>query len=245
MIIRLMVYALLIFLTSIIGGILPLYVREARKKDLILKRFVSLGAGMLLGMAILHMLPEASRQLPESYAAWFLLGFVILLVLERFIMVHACEEDSCHYHTIGITAFVGLTVHGFIEGLALGSSMYVASLAPLVFVAIISHKIPSSFSLTSILAMSQSLKRTQIIWFLIGVSISIPFGMFVAYFLLVQQTNAATAILIAVSAGTFLYIATCDLLPELHKEDSNRMAKLYYFFVGLLLSYFSGLLVHH
>ena len=41
-------------------------------------------AGLLLGMSFLHMLPEAAEMLPHTFAFWFLFGFLVLLVLERF-----------------------------------------------------------------------------------------------------------------------------------------------------------------
>lgn len=240
MILRLFIYAFLIFSASIIGGFFPLYLRHNARGDSLFRRFISLGAGILLGMSLLHMLPEASRHLPESYAVWFLVGFLVLLVLERFIMVHACDEGSCDYHTVGIAAFVGLTVHGIIEGLALGSSVVVSSLGLLVLVAILSHKVPSSFSLTSILAMAPTLNQKKILMFLIGVSLSGPAGMFIAYFLIAESGGNLASVLISVSAGTFLYIATCDLMPELHREDKDRLARLLLFMVGIAISYLSG-----
>ena len=41
------------------------------------------------------------------FGAWMMAGFLLLLVLERFMMVHACEEHGCDYHTVGLAAFVG------------------------------------------------------------------------------------------------------------------------------------------
>src|SRR5436305_1557512 len=107
-------YSGLIFLTAFLGGAIPLMIPGV--KDESLKLFVSLGAGLLLGMALMHMLPESAKLVPDSFGIWFLVGFCLLFVLERFVMVHACEEHGCDYHTIGIAAFVGLTVHGLIEG---------------------------------------------------------------------------------------------------------------------------------
>src|SRR5690349_567537 len=92
------IYGALIFSTALTGGLLPLFMPNADEDKL--KLFVSLGAGLLLGLAFMHMLPEASKLLPERFGAWFLVGFVLLMVLERFIMVHACEEHGCDYHTV-------------------------------------------------------------------------------------------------------------------------------------------------
>lgn len=232
------VYGFAIFATAQVGGLLPIFFSELHENGL--KLFVTFGAGLLLGMSLLHMLPEAVHLNPHGFAIWFLAGFLLLLVLERFIMVHACEETHCHYHTVGVAAFAGLAVHGLIEGFALASSILVSGLGPLVLVAILSHKAPAGFALTSILRLSGK-SRKQIILFVTGVSLSGPLGMLLAHFLLQSQhVEATSGVLLSVSAGTFLYIAACDLLPELHKDDTEKSKRLISFFIGIILSLISG-----
>lgn len=234
-------YSALIFATAFLGGAIPLMI--PRVKDEGLKLFVSLGAGLLLGMALMHMLPEAAKLVPNSFGPWFLVGFCLLFVLERFVMVHACEEHGCDYHTIGIAAFVGLTVHGLIEGFALASTMYVTAAGPLVLIAILSHKVPAGFALTSILKLGAKSNK-KILGFVTGVALSGPVGVLIAYGLLRNQAIPASAgILLAVSSGTFLYIAACDLIPELHHTEDDKMLRLSLFFAGVGLSYLSEFLM--
>jgi zinc and cadmium transporter len=231
-------YSFLIFLTAFSGGACPLVVAEIR--ELNLRRFVALGAGLLLGMSFVHLLPEASELLPHAFGGWFLFGFVLMLILEKFIMVHACDEHGCHYHTVGLAAFAGLTVHGIIEGVALASTLLVSKLGPLVLVAILAHKAPSGLALTSILKMSGKTHR-QILVFVIGVALSGPLGLLLAYNLLrAEPLPSAAGALLAVSAGTFLYIGACDLLPELHSGNEDKLPRLGAFLLGLVLSFVSG-----
>ena len=240
-------YAVLLFATALLGGGLPMLIPSIH--DTKLKLYVCLGAGLLLGMAFLHMLPEAAELLPGRFGLWFLGGFVLLLVLERFLMVHPCEEHGCDYHTIGVAAFAGLTIHGVIEGLALASSIYVTELGPLVLVAILSHKAPQGFALTSILKMS-TYSRTRIWLFLTGVAASGPLGILLGYlFMSTQPVPNAAGALLAMSAGTFVYIGACDLLPELHGKDLSashgKFTRLATFMVGIGLSLVSEVLMHH
>lgn len=231
-------YSLLIFLMALMGSALPLLVPQLKENGL--KLFVSLGAGLLLGMSILHMLPEAAEMIPATFSFWFLFGFVLLLILERFFMVHPCDEHGCHYHTVGIAAFSGLTVHGVIEGFALASSLYVAQLGPLVLIAILAHKAPQGFALTSILKLAKKSHR-QIMLFAVGVALSGPLGVALAFGLIqLEKMPSAAGVLLAISAGTFLYIAACDLIPELHRSDSEKFKRLAAFVLGLLLAYGSG-----
>ncbi len=241
MTLSLSLYGVLIFLAAFIGGLFPLWVNSKNENHL--KLFISFGAGLLLSMAFLHMIPEAFKLLPRSFGIWLLAGFCLLLFLERFIMVHACEEHGCHYHTIGIAAFVGLTIHGVIEGFALASSQMVANLGPLVLIAIVSHKAPAGIALTSILKMAHK-KPKQILQFVLGVALSGPLGILLAYWILKNEHYTATAgILLSLSAGTFLYIGACDLLPELHRTDGEKVKRLIAFCFGILVSILSGYLI--
>jgi len=238
---QLFTYSLLIFLTALSGGILPLYWKRFRDESL--KTYVCLGAGLLLGMSFLHMLPEATELLPHRFGGWFLVGFLILLILERFVMVHPCDEHGCHYHTVGIAAFVGLTIHGLIEGFALASSLFVAHLGPLVLVAILAHKAPQGFALTSILKLAGKTKR-QMVTFAMGIALSGPVGVALAYSIMEKNQIAPMAgVLLAISSGTFAYIGACDLLPELHRSDTGKFKRLAAFLVGIVLSAMSGLIV--
>jgi len=234
-------YGFLIFLAAFMGGMLPLWVNSKNENHL--KLFISFGAGLLLSMAFLHMIPEAFKLIPRYFGIWLLTGFCLLLFLERFIMVHACEEHGCHYHTVGIAAFVGLAIHGVIEGFALASSQLIAHLGPLVLLAIVSHKAPAGIALTSILKMAHK-KPRQIVQFVIGVSLSGPLGILLAYWILKTEQYSSTAgILLSISAGTFLYIGACDLLPELHRTDGEKVKRLIAFCIGIIVSIISGFLV--
>jgi len=240
------IYSGIVFAMATIGGMIPLFVSGA--SDNKLKLFVSFGAGALLGMSFLHMLPEASHLLEHNFGAWFLVGFLILLILERFVMVHACEEHGCHYHTVGVAAFAGLAIHGVIEGFALASTIFVAELSQLgilVFLGIVAHKIPAGVALTTLLKLSGKSTK-QILLFVMGVAITVPLGALIAYTLLTHETmNNTAGILLAISSGTFVYIGACDLLPELHKNDDQKLRRLGAFLFGLLLCYVSGRFLSH
>jgi hypothetical protein len=152
--VQLFIYGALIFLASGLGGAIPIVFPGIHETHL--KRYVSFGAGLLLGMALLHMVPEAAIWLPHTFGIWLAAGFVLLLILERFMMVHSCEEHGCSYHHIGVAAFLGLSVHGIIEGFALASSVVAApELGPMIFIAILAHKMPAAFTLSTLLRLSK------------------------------------------------------------------------------------------
>jgi zinc and cadmium transporter len=239
MTLQLSVYGALIFCASALGGVLPLAFKGISEK--FLKRYVSFGAGLLLGMALLHMLPEAAEWLPRTFGIWLLAGFLLLLILERFMMVHSCDEHGCSYHHIGVAAFMGLSVHGVIEGLALASSVVASpKLGPMIFLAILAHKVPAGFALSTLLRLASKSDR-QIGLFTLGLAISGPIGIAMAYSLLnLEGLQEATGALLALSAGTFLYISACDLLPELHANHKERLPRLAFFLAGLAICAFAS-----
>jgi zinc and cadmium transporter len=169
-------YAGAILMGSVAGGALPLLGRMERSDALL-----SFSAGVMLGAAFLHMLPEAVAGAGMSAMPVVLGGFLFLFLVERLVLVHVCAEPGpsprllahpppppedvrshpghehaheatgCDVHTLGLAAVVGLSLHTLVDGFALGAANTEPSLGLLVFLAILAHKIPSSFSLSAIL----------------------------------------------------------------------------------------------
>ncbi|MCB0417168.1 MAG: ZIP family metal transporter [Bdellovibrionaceae bacterium] len=228
-------YAGLTFVTAFIGGILPVFFSF---KERYLRIIVSLGAGLLLGMSLNHMLPEAAELIPEEFGAFFLIGFVLLMLLERFVMIHSCEEHGCDYHTIGLAAFAGLAVHAVIEGLALASTLVALDIGPLILLAVLVHKAPAALTLTSLLKLGGK-SKSQIVKFITGIALATPAGMLLATnFFSHEMVSRTAGILLSLSGGTFLYIASCDLIPELHRSNFDKYPRLFAFLAGLGVSFF-------
>jgi zinc and cadmium transporter len=133
---------------SLVGGFLPL-LRELSQKALAL--LLSFSAGVLLGAVFFHMLPETGRVLADDIGWPILTGFLLIFVMERFVFVHACEERDCDIHQMGIPAFLGISLHSLLDGIALGAGLILPQLGPVVLLAVIVHKMPDSMSISSIL----------------------------------------------------------------------------------------------
>src|SRR5512145_417010 len=161
---------------SLLGSFLPL-VRELSQRSLAL--LLSFSAGVLLGAVFFHMLPE-TRVLSENIGWPILAGFLLIFVMERFVFVHACEERSCDIHQMGIPAFLGISLHSVLDGLALGAGLMLPHLGPVLLLAVIIHKMPDSISISSIL-LSVGWSRRRVALLSVLFSLMTPLGVLVAY----------------------------------------------------------------
>jgi zinc and cadmium transporter len=217
-------YSGIIVLGALAGALVPVFANHERR----LVSFLSFAAGVMLGAAFFHMLPEAFRG--GGYAVFSLvpLGFVSLFLLERYVLVHVCEEppDFAHHShgPVGLTAFFGLSVHTLFDGVALGSAI-TEGVGLMAFLAIAAHKVPSSLSLASIFK-SEAKGHTAILLYAAAFGLMVPAGA-VLYFALnsaLRFTSFAPQAL-AFSTGTFLYIAVSDLLPRVNRHGKEGRAR--------------------
>ena len=233
---RLALAAGAVVVLTLVGGLLPL-VREWKRGTV--RMLLAFGIGVLLGASFLHMLPEAVEELGGRVGVPVLAGFLLIYVLERFMMIHACEEHECSFHHLGMTAFVGITIHSLIDGFALGAGLGVPEVSVPVTAAILLHKLPAALSLSGILLHCEYPRRRIVL--MMGLfAISTPVGATLAYGVVRELSSAALANAIAFSAGTFLAIATADLLPQIHSEATGRIRNLVALSAGILLMGLTG-----
>jgi zinc and cadmium transporter len=225
---------------SLVGSFLPL-IRELSQRALAL--LLSFSAGVLLGAVFFHMLPEIGEMLGENLGWPILAGFLLIFVMERFVFVHACEERDCDIHQMGIPAFMGISLHSLLDGLALGAGLMLPQLGPVVLLAVIIHKMPDSISITSIL-LSAGWSRRKVAMLSLLFSLTTPVGALLAYFFFRALSPENVAIAIGISAGTFLAIATADILPQVHRIEERNPMTLMFLVLGLAVSWVGYLLAH-
>ncbi|MGQ0508883.1 MAG: ZIP family metal transporter [Myxococcaceae bacterium] len=228
-------YSALIVLGAVVGGLVPLFTGRGTQ----LVGFLAFAAGVLFGAAFFHMLPEAVHEGGYSALSFVPLGFLLLFFLERYVLVHACEEppdcaEHGHGSPLGLTAFLGMSVHTLFDGVALGSAV-LENVGLTAFVAIVAHKIPSSLSLAAILR-SEGRSRMNILVYVALFGLMVPLGAGLYFGLdAVLKFRALAAKSLAFSAGTFLYIAVSDLLPHVNRHGKNgRLKNIVLLGVGLL-----------
>lgn len=223
------IYSALMGLAVFLGGIVPLFRHWHRQK---LPMVLSFAAGLLLGSAFFHLIPEAYETAGVSMGVWILAGFLFLYLVERFITVHICEGIECEVHQLGVSAFIGIALHSLFDGFALGSGLMVPGLGFIVFLALVGHKAPEVFSLTTVLLHGHT-GRAKIVLVNAFIWAMIPLGALLAYGFLQTHDPAWVGKALAFSAGTFLHISLSDLLPEVHKGGTSKVITSLLLLTGL------------
>lgn len=132
-------------------------------------------------------------------------------------------------HSTSITATLGLVIHAAADGFALGAAVATpeVSVQVIVFFAVILHKAPAAFGLVSFL-MHAGMERKHIQGHLLAFSAAAPIFAISTYFILhasggsSQNRLIVTGVGMLFSAGTFLYVATVHVLPEVSSKGQQH-----------------------
>ncbi len=267
----LVVYCLLVLLASLAGGWLLLVIRPTHAR---LQIAISLVAGLMLGIALLHFLPDAAAQLQsvDRTATWVLGGFLAMFFLQRFFHFHHHDspegdpEDCCHepgetgdphqaHHAHALAdksakqltwvgTALGLTLHSLLDGLALAAAVTAgmqghARLAGLgVALVVILHKPFDAMAVSTLMTASGSSRFSRHL--LNGLfALVTPIGAALFYLGANQFADSNAAFLgcsLAFCAGTFLCIASSDLLPELQFHSHDRFKLSAALLAGLVVA---------
>jgi zinc and cadmium transporter len=289
------IYCALVTLASLTGGWLLILMRPTHTRLQVAISFVS---GLMLGIALIHFLPDALEQLkdPDRAVDWMLGGFMGMFFLQRFFHFHhhdtpvgdpedCCHEDEepagheheghdhghehghehhdqhRHAHTLAdksaqqlswVGTALGMTLHSLLDGIAMAAAVMAAKqgdtkLAGLgVALVVILHKPFDAMAVTTLMTASGSSRfARQLLNGAFALVSPLGAGLFLLGASQLADTNAVfLGCALAFCAGTFLCIASSDLLPELqfHSHDRFKLsvALLAGLGVAIIIKYFEG-----
>lgn len=202
---------------------------------------LALGAGFILGLVFLKILPESWEAIGAEASIAMLAGFGTLHFFEHAVVGHLHFGEETHKEAMatrmaGLTAFSGLFIHAFFDGLSISVSVqFDLFLGLLVFFAVLLHKFPEGLTIGSIM-LSAGFSRKAVMQAAVGIGGATILGA-ASLMILPDIDQIWIARILAFSAGTVLYVGATDLIPELNASEQRIPALMV--FVGIALFYLS------
>jgi len=212
------------FLSAALGGFLAL--RAVRHVGAI----IAIGAGIRIGAAFFDLIPESVEHLGGSLdmaMTFTAFGFLAFYAIEKLTALHVGHEtateldhgDDAHRH-IGFIGSLGMSLHSFLDGVALAAGLAIGGGLGLVIAAVVvMHRFSDGIGIVSLLLASRT-PRTEIYRWVGLIALAPVVGVIVG--LLLPVPDEFLGGMLAVFAGFFLYIGAAELLPEAHRNDRSR-----------------------
>ncbi|ANN96048.1 TPA: ZIP family metal transporter [Legionella pneumophila] len=235
------IFAVSIFIVILIAGWYPFKKRLKDDKHIDFPIGETLATGVFLGAALLHMLPESNtlfKEMGYNYPFAFIITGVVFLI---FLWFEHLGKELYHHHdaehpAFAILAWAMLSVHSLMLGAALGFTQY-NSMIIMLFLAIITHKWAESLAIAIQLNKSSMSTRKSMVFFFFF-SLMTPLGIYFGWYFGhgVETHSLFDPILIAASAGTFLYLGTLHGLERcVMVERCCNLSDFSFVIIGFLL----------
>ncbi|MFA6416417.1 MAG: ZIP family metal transporter [Candidatus Paceibacterota bacterium] len=213
--------ALLAFAFTLLGGWFALRFSDR------LHLMLGFSAGAVIGVAFFDLLPEA-LELGERLGAstiTMIIGFSFMayLVLDRLVLFHPHADEECHnedHRPRGWLSAGTLSIHSFLDGLAIGLAWQVSVAVGLVVtLAVLAHDFSDGINTVGVILKSGAPKSEAWRWLSVD-AIAPVLGILVST--LFTLTEQSLGVVLAVFCGFFLYIGASELLPESHHGHPTR-----------------------
>jgi zinc transporter ZupT len=201
----LLVIAAAAFLSTLLGGLLALRLRD--KLHLVL----GFSAGAVIGVAFFDLLPEAINfgaklHSPEAILAWSGLGFLCYLMLDRVLLFHGDAAPR------GRVAAGVLSLHSLLDGVAVGLAFQAShQIGLIVAIAVLSHDFSDGINTMNIVLKNQGSRTAAMRWLIVD-AVAPGIGLVSTHFF--TLSGASLGSVLALLAGFFIYIGASDLIPE-------------------------------
>ncbi len=217
-----------------LAGIYAVLANESfAKKNLI--GLLSFSAGVLLSFSLSDLIPEAQELQPDALL-YVLAAFFIFYVLEHSLIWHSHKRnEEREIHIFGLISILSIGFHSLIDGIVIGTGFAVSEqLGILATMAVILHEFPEGVSSVSVM-LHAGFNRSKAVLVSWLVALATPLGAFLVVFLGTSLSEAVLGTMLALAAGSFLYVAAADLIPEIHKK--SQLGNIVLVLIGILIPF--------
>jgi zinc transporter ZupT len=215
-------FAVAAALGNVVGALAV--VRHERRSLQFIDACLAFGAGFMLAVALLGVMPEVLRDSADA-GIYVLVGYLAVHLAQHVVTPHFHFGEETHRvsRSAGISALLGLTLHTFFDGVAIASGFLVSGeLGVLLFLAVLLHKLPEGVTIASVMvAGGQSRGRA------IGGAVALGAATVLGVILTERMAPLARHGL-ALSAGVTLYVAASNLVPEFQAKRGGYTAVAFF-----------------
>jgi len=235
-----MTRALLAFILAMLGGLISSLTAVSHTR---LCRLISLAAGMLFGVTLFSIFPEAVSALPPvQFVVALVSGYSVFLLISRYVF-HICpacaashfdEAATRRFSEIAAVMIIALGLHSTMDGMALvlGADAEIRGrLGLTLLLAVCVHKIPEGLALCSLLLAAGFQRLTALAWTAAVESTTILGGA-IGLWAVPRLSHFWLDIFLAHVGGGFVFLAVHAMVGELIKH--SRIPVLVSFAVGVL-----------
>ena len=225
----------LVSLFSLVG--IVLLVLKGRVLSYVTILLVSFSSGSLFGDAFIHLLPEtvARHGFTIAVSIFTLCGIAGSFVVEKIIhWRHVHYPEQTEMEAFAYMNLLGDAVHNLLDGVVIAAAYAVdIRVGVATTIAILFHEIPQEMGDFGVL-IHGGVSRKRALFFNFVTALTALVGAILTI-LLINLVDQLTLFLIPFAAGTFIYIAGSDLIPQLHKEKALRdsLLQLLFFSLGI------------
>jgi len=190
----------------------------------LLMALVGFASGSLIGAAFLDLLPEALAEVGPIVWQYVVFGIIFFFVMEKFLYWRHCHDEKCPVHNFAYLNLLGDGVHNFIDGMTIAASFLFSSpshsLGFATTLAVVFHEIPQELGDFGILLYGGFGKKKALTYNFMSALTAVA-GAVLTYYV-ASYVQGVVQLLVPFAAGGFIYIASTDLMPELHKRTRGK-----------------------
>lgn len=223
-----------------LGGIIGVSFKETSNK--FLSFILSLAAGLMISVVCFELIPEAlkiSNIINTIFGV--IIGIICMIICDVAVEKKFKKSNKIKGSSLlktGIIVSIGLAIHNFPEGLAIGSGFEASiKLGYSLAIAIALHDIPEGISM-AVPMRKGGVNAGKVIFYVILSGVTTGVGAFFGG-IVGGISQEIIAICLAFAAGAMLYIVSGELLPESNKLYSGRMSA-----IGNIIGFILGILVN-
>jgi len=220
--------AVIAMAAATVGGLLGM--GRSRVSHRVLCGLVSLAAGALLAVTVMHIVPETVKMVGILPAAISLLaGTLVFMAIGKYVYVlcPACAASATEHETgyvkLGILLIVAMGIHSTVDGLAItAGSATMSSVGMMILFAVSYHKVPEGMALTSVARLA-GYSRLKSLGITMLIELTTALGALVGILFLRGVNELVLGITLGVVAGSFIYTVGFAMLREMYEHEKGSI----------------------